>query len=289
MRGVWKRRCGRRTMETSVGLFLKLAGFVLVLLSPRACGADGEEDLPSTGNDSLSPHFDLDVAREVTAAAGRTAFLRCRVQQLGDKAVSWIRQRDLHILTVGLLTYTSDERFQAVRPRGSDTWTLQLRYPQLRDSGVYECQVNTEPKISLAFQLRVVEWRARLLGPADLYVRSGSSVALTCVVGQGPHDLGTVLWYREGSPLGPPRAVVHAEWRAGELTSRLVVPRAAPRDSGNYSCVPTAARGASALVHVISGEYPAAMQHGNSPSRSVSLSVYVVVCCYTVMLIKSMR
>lgn len=26
--------------------------------------------------------------------------------------ISWIRKRDLHILTAGVLTYTSDERFQ---------------------------------------------------------------------------------------------------------------------------------------------------------------------------------
>lgn len=26
--------------------------------------------------------------------------------------VSWIRQRDLHILTVGIFTYTSDDRFK---------------------------------------------------------------------------------------------------------------------------------------------------------------------------------
>lgn len=28
--------------------------------------------------------------------------------------VSWIRKRDLHILTAGVLTYTSDERFQVI-------------------------------------------------------------------------------------------------------------------------------------------------------------------------------
>lgn len=70
--------------------------------------------------------------------------------------VSWIRKRDLHILTAGIFTYTSDQRFQVIRPEKSDNWTLQIRFPQLRDSGVYECQVNTEPKMSLPFRLNVV-------------------------------------------------------------------------------------------------------------------------------------
>ena len=37
----------------------------------------------------------------------------------------------------------------------SDSWTLQIRYTQLRDMGEYQCQVNTEPKISLSVFLQV--------------------------------------------------------------------------------------------------------------------------------------
>lgn len=46
----------------------------------------------------------------------------------------------------------------------------------------------------------VSESKARILGPRDLYVKAGSAVTLTCVISQGPHDLGTVFWYR-GSEL----------------------------------------------------------------------------------------
>lgn len=70
--------------------------------------------------------------------------------------VSWIRKRDLHILTAGVFTYTSDQRFQVIRPEKSENWTLLIKFPQQRDSGIYECQVNTEPKMSLAFWLNVV-------------------------------------------------------------------------------------------------------------------------------------
>lgn len=40
-------------------------------------------------------------------------------------------------------------------PETSDEWTLKIDYVQQRDAGVYECQVNTEPKLNLAFVLRV--------------------------------------------------------------------------------------------------------------------------------------
>lgn len=34
------------------------------------------------------------------------------------------------------------------------------------------------------------------MGPPDIHVKAGSSVTITCVISQGPHDLGTVYWYK---------------------------------------------------------------------------------------------
>lgn len=70
--------------------------------------------------------------------------------------VSWIRKRDLHILTIGIITYTNDQRYQALHTDGSDEWILRIRSAQMRDSGTYECQVSTETKISQAFRFTVV-------------------------------------------------------------------------------------------------------------------------------------
>ncbi|EEC18822.1 conserved hypothetical protein [Ixodes scapularis] len=70
--------------------------------------------------------------------------------------VSWVRQRDLHILTVGTYTYTSDQRFHSIHLQGSEDWTLEVRYTQKGEAGVYECQVSTEPKMSLNISLAVV-------------------------------------------------------------------------------------------------------------------------------------
>ncbi|KMQ94417.1 lachesin-like protein [Lasius niger] len=67
-----------------------------------------------------------------------------------------MRKRDMHILSAGILMYTSDLRFQVIHPDKSENWTLQIKSPQERDSGVYECQVSTEPKMSLNYSLNVV-------------------------------------------------------------------------------------------------------------------------------------
>jgi hypothetical protein len=38
--------------------------------------------------------------------------------------------------------YTNDERFAILHSPGSDTWTLQIKFVQRRDHGMYECQVS---------------------------------------------------------------------------------------------------------------------------------------------------
>lgn len=66
-----------------------------------------------------------------------------------------MRKRDLHILTSSIHTYTGDGRFSVVHPENSEQWDLKVEFVQKRDAGIYECQVNTEPKINLAVQLNV--------------------------------------------------------------------------------------------------------------------------------------
>ena len=70
--------------------------------------------------------------------------------------VSWIRHRDLHLLTVGRLTYTSDQRFSSFYMAQSEDWVLYIKYAQKRDSGVYECQIGTTPPIGHSILLSVI-------------------------------------------------------------------------------------------------------------------------------------
>lgn len=74
------------------------------------------------------------------------------------------------ILTTGLFTYTSDQRFSAKQRSMTDSekttsfvedtslsdWVLQIKFVQSRDAGIYECQISTEPQISEDFQLKIV-------------------------------------------------------------------------------------------------------------------------------------
>ncbi|OQR73809.1 kin of IRRE protein 1-like [Tropilaelaps mercedesae] len=137
-----------------------------------------EEDAIAPG-----PTFDNSTASVVTAVIGRTAFLPCVVRNLGDRTVSWIRRADLSVLSVGRDRYIQDRRFQVMASSGGSpisSWALQLAYPNPGDSGVYECQLGSVPKISRHVTLRVIARTARIWGGPQLYVNSGSGVNLTC-------------------------------------------------------------------------------------------------------------
>lgn len=70
--------------------------------------------------------------------------------------MSWVRHRDIHLLTVGRYTYTSDQRFEAMHSPHTEEWTLRIRYAQKKDSGIYECQISTTPPIGHPVVLHVV-------------------------------------------------------------------------------------------------------------------------------------
>lgn len=221
----------------------------------------------------LVPYFDNSTSRNVTTTSGKTAYLPCRVRHLGDRTVSWIRRKDLHVLTVGRFTYTSDQRFQTIHLENSDDWTLQVKYPQRKDGGVYECQVSTVPKMSHFVTLNVIESKAKIIGGPTLYINSGSTINLTCLVMESPVPPDYVFWYHNGKVINydSPRGIsVHTE-KAQRTTSKLLISNAQPNDSGNYSCVPSNAEPAAIGLHVLNGEHPAAMQHGKHTSTGSGL------------------
>ncbi|KAH8375909.1 hypothetical protein KR200_006841 [Drosophila serrata] len=237
------------------------------------CGLVGGEVPPHYWETPYSqPYFDNSSRREVTATVGQAALLHCRVRNLGDRAVSWIRKRDLHILTVGILTYTNDQRFQSLHSEGSDEWTLRISSPQPRDSGTYECQVSTEPKISQGFRLNVVVSRAKILGNAELFIKSGSDINLTCLAMQSPVPPSFIYWYKGKRVMNySQRGGINVITERSTRTSKLLIAKATPADSGNYTCSPSSSDSASVVVHVINGEHPAAMQHGNSSATCLRL------------------
>jgi len=244
-------------------------------------------------NSENGPTFDQTTDRNVTVLVGHTAHLHCRVRFLGNRTVSWVRHRDVHILTVGGYAYASDQRFSIVRSRLSEDWTLQIKYSQARDAGLYECQVSTQPHRSQFFQLNVVENhrpvgdqgraataskssrgvpKAVILGGPEFHVDVGSHVNLTCIVQYSPEPPEYVFWQHHDKVLSHDSArggVAIVTDKSNPVTSTsLLLRQVRLSDSGKYSCNPSNADPASVTLHVLQGERPAAMQSNGAPCIS---------------------
>nr|XP_031839790.1 zwei Ig domain protein zig-8-like isoform X2 [Nomia melanderi] len=250
----------------------------------RRLGDETDRTQRQTHRGTRKTYFYKDPGQKVTAVIGETVLLLCRVKNLGNRTVSWIRKRDLHILTSMSETYTSDARFTIVRDPANDEWNLRIDYVQPRDTGIYECQVNTEPKIYGAVTLRVLDVRAKITGPREVYVKTGSTIGLTCIVDTQDIPPSNVTWYRAGVPIDfdDPRGGVSLETEKGKngTTSKLLITRALIDDSGNYTCVSNKVAPASVLIHVLNGERPAAMQHGgtgNANGRAILFSLLLLM------------
>ncbi|KAK8399449.1 hypothetical protein O3P69_003500 [Scylla paramamosain] len=144
-------------------------------------------------------------------------------------------------------------------------WVLLVKWVQERDAGVYECQIGTTPPRSHFVTLHVVEPRTEILGGGDLHINTGSTINLTCLVLYHARSPDALIWLHEGKEIhyDSERGGVSVVTEAGEVTrSALLIQRATPDDSGNYTCQPRGADPATARVHVIHGEHRAAMQGG---------------------------
>ncbi|CAH1166733.1 unnamed protein product [Phyllotreta striolata] len=223
---------------------------------------------PGTG-----PYFDTSINSNVTGLVGKTVMLHCRVKNLGNRTVSWVRHRDIHLLTVGRYTYTSDQRFEAVHTPHTEEWTLKIKYPQKKDTGIYECQISTTPPIGQFVYLTIVEPITKILGGSELFINMGSTINLTCIMQFAPEPPPNIVWSQNAKVINfdSPRGGISLVTEKGSITtSRLLIQKAGQSDSGLYTCAPSNANSASVRVHILNGEHPAAMHHGHGSLTSLS-------------------
>lgn len=232
------------------------------------------------------PYFDISATKNVTALVGTTAYLNCRVRNLQNRTVSWIRHKDLRLLTSGKMTYTADQRFQAVHNPITDDWSLKVLYAQQQDTGVYECQISTTPPVGYTMTLAVVEPITTILGGPDLHLEYGSTINLTCIVHHLPEPPPSIIWTHNEREINydSPRGGVSVITEKGETTtSYLLIQRATPSDSGSYKCSPSNALPVSINVHVLNGEHPAAMQSGGRKELNllfITILTMCALCCW---------
>jgi len=231
-----------------------------------------------------TPVFDPSVPTKVTTDSDTTAILSCKVHHLGNHTVSWMRHDDLNILSVGRLKYSSDNRYEVVyraNTANTNEYQLHIHYVQPRDTGVYECQVSTQPIRAFYIELKVTEGdpsliveeeamseepmdettisventisNSEILGHPDLYYRLGEMINLTCVISGTAGPPRDIFWYHNQSVIGfySERKVIILEDKGETSTSQLLLKDADKNDQGSYRCEPSNSEEAHTRVFVL--------------------------------------
>jgi len=261
-----------------MGFGLLVASFLSLLTLLE--GRRGSRALTTTNNNrrhagskGSSPEFDSHVPANLTVQQGDTAYLSCRIFNIGNRSVSWVRGRDSHIITVDEETFISDDRFVSLKKAKESLWTLKIKYVSARDAGQYECQVSTVPKVSRWIDLVVVVPKVRIFGGPDIYVREGSSLQLECVISQTIVSPKFVVWEYNGD-LVPGSSFIKVQDSPSTSSSTLSVGRVTRYQAGNYSCHPDNLHPATISLHVLSkdGEHlPITGSAGSLHPRNGSL------------------
>ncbi|XP_050077537.1 uncharacterized protein LOC126564514 [Anopheles maculipalpis] len=152
---------------------------------------------PSVSQFPAAMYFATQNNTKVTAQRGGTALLPCTVISQSSALVSWIRRQDFQLLTVGLSTYSSDERFLVEHLRHLGHWALRIKSVRTEDEGLYECQLSVHPVQSVFVELKVVEAVAEIVGAPDLHIDEGSTLRLECKLQRATENPTFVFWYHE--------------------------------------------------------------------------------------------
>jgi len=216
------------------------------------------------------PYFGTDLAQKVVTRLGDTAFLRCKVFNLGNKMVSWLRADKLEIISSGLYTFIRDPRYSAEYMEEENTWVLRITKVEYEDSAVFDCQVNTDPVMMYPVSLKVVkpdhaqfvndaplhvpETSVTIVGGPHNHVKVGDALNLTCVVTNPPPHQGEVQWLVNDHLVSPRQGLsILSETSPSRSSSSLIIHEVHMRDSGLYRCAPGGTDHALQFVQIIAG------------------------------------
>ncbi|XP_076657107.1 limbic system-associated membrane protein [Halictus rubicundus] len=213
-------------------------------------------------------------AKNVLAQTGGNAMLPCRFT--GPGIVTWSRRRDRQLLTVGRGTHSIDTRFMVVL--NDPDWNLMIKNVKKEDAGLYECQIQTNPIQKRLIQLNITDAYSTIPGGPNLHVKQGSSLRLECQLMASAEAPSFIFWYRQGHMINydnEPGVTVEATKNGSILT----VDKVKLSHAANYTCVPSNAKPAYIMIHVIEEEEKPAAMHGGdrrSTARRASINVMLI-------------
>jgi len=232
-----------------------------------------------------TPYFDQEMITNYTVQVGHSVSLSCIVRQIGSKTVSWVRKFDSAILSVDDMLVTFDSRINIDKTSYLSDWSLNIRLAEPSDSGMYECQISTEPKKSKLVSLLVTVPTLTIDGSPSILTSVGSNITLKCTVktGDPPDNLSWFHQHLDGAKYEL-KQVKNRVIQTGKGSWTLV--RVTAESAGNYSCSTHASNTAVVTLDVVDrGGIPEAMLEEELKSYTSSSSIKKIACLLKIYLL----
>jgi len=203
-----------------------------------------------------TPYFDQEMRTNFTVQVGHSVKLPCIVRQIGSKTVSWIRKSDSAILSVDDMLVTYTDRISIQKIEYLAEWGLTIRNATPSDSGEYECQVSSEPKLSKSVSLLVQVPVLWIEGSPSILASAGSNISLKCSAKsnfEGP-SAGPIVWQHEAAD-GSLRTLTEQRGRVVRTgPGSWLLLKVGLSSAGNYSCSTHQSNTATVTIIVVQGE-----------------------------------
>lgn len=247
------------------------------------------------------PHFE-DIQKEgkpsnITVQAGGSVYLNCRISLLQDKTVSWVRRNSmgedaLELLTVGLHTYTGDNRY-TMEFQYPNNWRLKISNARKEDEATYECQISTHPPRVIQIHLSVNAPKVVIVDEYNIplqekYYEIDSTLQLSCTVRNVVMTSSVVFWRHGDQILNYDTTrggvSVRTDLMEDGANSTLSIARVNKQDSGNYTCSISDFQDYTIIVHILKGESFAELHHGASGRICDHYSILLIIITLSLIL-----
>lgn len=239
---------------------------------------DLTNDLPKTRS-TTSSASDVDQAdrplfrhtpKNITVGPGQRAVLKCRVENLGTKTVTWKRSDAVHPLTIGLFPFAPDTRISVDHNQRTNEWSLVIQDVRPLDEGIYQCQISTKNEHD-TYDIRLNVKNIQIIGTE--YVERGSTIELVCNATGKPEPPHDVEWLKGDGRINSDAAngvIITKKIETKVLVSILVIRQSMMSDSGKYTCRSSNQESETFEVHVVN--VSAVEKRGTNAEKTVGAS-----------------
>ncbi|KAK3758210.1 hypothetical protein RRG08_019683 [Elysia crispata] len=227
----------------------------------------------------LPPTF-RDTPDTVLVQEGKTAKLRCSIDNLGTKKVTWRRVTETNPLTIERNRFVQDRRIKLEHEPLQPEWNLIIEQATDLDQGRYVCEISTTPtlknfvflKVDRGFLINQDKDKAGgqrgnqgELKPAftisnNTVVDKNKPLVLTCSAASDKSAMPDEIdWFFEGQILAtdPSRGLSikkNVEIMNRSISSILRIESAQMSDAGSYICRTSASQMGKVIVDVLNAD-----------------------------------